>query len=117
MQRSLVGHRVVTARRQRVAAQNAAQTEPGAAQGAVPFDRRVRVAGTTRIEPAARPQQGAHDELVGANDHEEQLTHQTDQRLAIVCQWRARLARKSAALAFRAASRALTVTSTEGSPC
>src|SRR5271165_5307337 len=73
--RSLFRHRVIAAGCERVAAQDAAQAQPSAAQGAVAFDRGVRVTGATRVIAAARAQHRAQYQLVAANDPHQNVTH------------------------------------------
>src|ERR1700687_3800249 len=72
---SLFRYRVVTARRKRMAAEQAFCAQPAAAQRPMALDRRVRVAGTAGMKAATRPQQGTQRELVNPNDPHQQLTH------------------------------------------
>src|SRR5277367_6496870 len=97
-----------------MAAQQSAQTEPRSAQRAVALDGRVCVAGAAWIEAAARPEQRTQRQLVAADQPQRNLAR--PQHFCVIAfQCRSRLARRSPSLAWRAASRAETVTSTGGS--
>jgi hypothetical protein len=113
---SLVRHGVIAAFCKRVTTQQAPCPKPDAAQHTVSFDGGVCVARTAGIEAAARTQHGADRELIAADDPQEGLAR-LYHRCVIDFQCWSRLARRSPALAMRAASRAETVTSTGGKEC
>src|ERR1700683_4844764 len=113
---SLVRHRVVAALVEGMTTQHASQAKPGPAQGAVTLDGGVCVAGAAGIEAATSPKPRGEQQLVTADDPQEELA-QGRHCCVIEFQCLSRLARKSLGVACRAASRAETVTSTGGNEC
>src|SRR5688572_25193768 len=105
------GYRIEAAGIPGVAAADAFDCEPGAADRAVRVDRFDRVVRARRIETTARPEQWADGELVPADQDFEDVAHV----LATRCQRVARLARKAVAEASRAGFFAATTMSTAGS--
>ena len=67
-----VGDRIEAARVERMAARDAADAEPAAAQGAEAFHCLHRIGRTAGIEPAALPQQRAYQQLVAAEEEQDE---------------------------------------------
>jgi hypothetical protein len=114
--RYLVRHGVVSAPAQGVTAHQAAQAEPRASQGTVTLDGGMRVAGTARVKAAAWTQPGTQEQLISPDEPQQNLS-EIQHRCEIAFQCLSKLARNSCSAAWRAASRADTVTSTGGREC
>src|SRR5512136_2285517 len=109
--RQRVGDRVIAAGMPGVAPPDAPNRQPGAAKGAVTLDRLLRVAGTSGMEPAVRPEQRAHEPSIELDETDQDRAH----RSTILAQSAARLASICAFVALLAAARAFTTMSTGGS--
>src|ERR1700681_3955407 len=75
--RSALRHGIVAAGMPGMAATEAANAEPQARRGTVPFERDDRVGGTARIEATARAEQRTQRQLVKTHERDEQVDEQS----------------------------------------